>query len=249
MEAVGQLAGGVAHDFNNLLTAILGYSELVERQVADRPAVREQVGEIFQAAERGAALTRQLLAFSRKQALRPRIVDLNAVVTGIQTMLGRLIGEDIELITVLQPGISAVLVDPGQIEQVIVNLAVNARDAMEHGGRLLVETADVELDAGYAGGHPGAAAGAHVRLAVSDTGSGMDAATLARVFEPFFTTKEAGRGTGLGLATVHGIVHQSGGANSYVRKPVDFVQFVEAVKQLGLFWLVVNQPPPAPDGS
>jgi two-component system cell cycle sensor histidine kinase/response regulator CckA len=219
MEEVGQLAGGVAHDFNNLLTAILGYSELVEQEVGDRPAVREQVGEIVRAAERGAALTRQLLAFSRKQALRPRIMDLNAVVAGIESMLGRLIGDDVELVTVLRPDISPVLVDPGQIEQVIVNLAVNARDAMKDGGRLLVETADVELDAAYAGAHPGAAVGAYVRLEVSDTGSGMDTATRARIFEPFFTTKEAGRGTGLGLATVYGIVHQSGGRIEVYSEP------------------------------
>jgi two-component system cell cycle sensor histidine kinase/response regulator CckA len=219
MEAVGQLAGGVAHDFNNLLTAILGYSELVGQQLADRPELREQVAEISRAGERGADLTRQLLAFSRMQALRPRLVDLNAVVAGVETMLGRLIGEDIELVTVLQPGVSPVLVDPGQIEQVIVNLVVNARDAMEDGGRLLVETADVELDAAYAGANAGATAGAHVRLAVSDTGCGMDAATRARIFEPFFTTKEAGRGTGLGLATVYGIVHQSGGRIEVYSEP------------------------------
>jgi signal transduction histidine kinase/CheY-like chemotaxis protein len=214
MEAVGRLAGGVAHDFNNLLTIILGYSEVIGHWLAERPELREQaeqIEEISRAGERGAALTRQLLAFSRKQALRPRIVGLNAIVAEVETMLGRLIGDHIELVTRLQPGVSPVLVDPGQIEQVIVNLAVNARDAMENGGRLLIETADVELDAAYAEAHDGVTAGPHVRLAISDTGSGMDAATRARIFEPFFTTKEAGRGTGLGLATVDGIVDQSGG--------------------------------------
>ena len=214
MEAVGRLAGGVAHDFNNLLTIIVGYSEVIGLWLAERPELREQaeqIEEISRAAERGAALTRQLLAFSRKQALRPRIVGLNAIVAEVETMLGRLIGDDVELVTRLQPGVSPVLVDPGQIEQVIVNLAVNARDAMENGGRLLIETADVELDAAYAEAHDGVTAGPHVRLTICDTGSGMDAATRARIFEPFFTTKEAGRGTGLGLATVDGIVAQSGG--------------------------------------
>jgi two-component system cell cycle sensor histidine kinase/response regulator CckA len=211
MEAVGQLAGGVAHDFNNLLTIILGYTGLVATQLADRPELRHQVEEVAKAGERGAALTRQLLAFSRQLPLQPRIVDLNAVVAGVETMLHRLIGEHVELAMRLEAAAGRVLMDPGLIEQVIVNLAVNARDAMPGGGGVIVETADVELDALDVGAHAGLLPGPYVLLAVSDSGSGMDAATRARIFEPFFTTKDSGKGTGLGLATVFGIVRQSGG--------------------------------------
>jgi two-component system, cell cycle sensor histidine kinase and response regulator CckA len=215
MEAVGQLAGGVAHDFNNLLTIILGYAGLVAARLEDRPELRRLVEEVANAGERGAALTRQLLAFSRQLPLQPRIVDLNAVVAGVETMLRRLIGEHVELAMRLQAAAGRVLVDPGLIEQVIVNLAVNARDAMPGGGGLVIETADVELDA-LAGP---LLAGPHVLLAVSDSGSGMDAATRARIFEPFFTTKELGKGTGLGLATVFGIVQQSGGRIEVASEP------------------------------
>ncbi len=211
MEVVGQLAGGVAHDFNNLLTIILGYAGLVAAQLGDRPELRRQVEEVARAGERGASLTRQLLAFSRQLPLQPRIVDLNAVVAGVETMLRRLIGEHVELAIRLQAVAGRVLVDPGLIEQVIVNLAVNARDAMPGGGGVMIETADVERDAPCVEEPAGCLPGPYVLLTVSDSGTGMDAATRARIFEPFFTTKEPGKGTGLGLATVFGIVQQSGG--------------------------------------
>ena len=211
MEAVGQLAGGVAHDFNNLLTAILGYSQLLADQLGARPDLCSHVEEIRKAGERAAALTRQLLAFGRQQVLQPRVIDLNAVVADIAALLRRLIGEDVELITALRSGPVGVLVDPGQVEQVLVNLAVNARDAMPKGGKLTLETADVELDEIYAYLHPDARPGPHVLLAVSDTGEGMDRETQSHIFEPFFTTKGQHQGTGLGLSTVYGIVLQSGG--------------------------------------
>jgi two-component system cell cycle sensor histidine kinase/response regulator CckA len=219
MEAVGLLAGGVAHDFNNTLTTVLGYAELLRGRLAERPDDLDLVAQVYAAGERGAALTRQLLAFSRKQTLQPRIVELGAVVAGIEGMLRRLIGESIELAVHLEPAAGAVLVDPGQIEQVIVNLAINARDAMPDGGRLLIETAGVELDAAEAAAHARMTAGPHVLLAVSDSGCGMDAATRSRIFEPFFTTKPPGAGTGLGLATVYGIVEQSGGRIEVASEP------------------------------
>jgi len=210
MEAIGQLAGGIAHDFNNLLTVVLGYSEVVLGELeAGEP--RRAVEHIQWAGNRAAALVGQLLAFSRRQTLAPAVVDLNAVVTSLQAMLGRLLGEDIELGARLRAAPGQVVVDSGQLEQVIVNLAVNARDSMPEGGILLLETSDVELDASYAAAHPEASPGRHLLLAVSDTGCGMDAETRARIFEPFFTTKEPGKGTGLGLSTVYGIVRQHGG--------------------------------------
>jgi len=211
MEAIGKLAGGVAHDFNNLLTSILGYSDLVLEQLGQDNPLREDVTEIKKAGERAAALTRQLLAFSRKQILKPVVVDINAVVANIEKMLRRLIGENIDLKTTLDPSLGSVKADPGQIEQVILNLAVNARDAMSNGGRLTIETANVLLDENYTHDHVGSRAGRHVMLAVSDSGHGMDAETRAHIFEPFFTTKELGKGTGLGLSTVYGIVKQSDG--------------------------------------
>ncbi len=213
LEAVGQLAGGIAHDFNNMLTAVKGYSALLLSQIDPGDPRSEDVRQIDRAADRAAALTRQLLAFSRRQLLRPRIFDLNRTVTELEQMLRRLVAEDIRLVTALEPRLRCVRADPGQIEQVIMNLVVNARDAMPHGGTLAITTANVALDAGDAARHASISAppGAYVMLAVSDTGCGMDAATQARVFEPFFTTKEPGKGTGLGLSTAYGIVKQSGG--------------------------------------
>jgi signal transduction histidine kinase/ActR/RegA family two-component response regulator len=211
MEAVGKLAGGVAHDFNNLLTVILGRCTMLLPRLQDGTPVHRGVALIHQTAQRAAGLTRQLLAFSRKQVLKPEALDLTVVVDDITPMLRRLIGENVELATRLAPSVRRVRADLSQIEQVIVNLAVNARDAMPHGGRLTLETREVELDAAFARRHEGARVGPHVQLCVRDTGTGMDAATLPRIFEPFFTTKEPGQGTGLGLSTVYGIVRQSGG--------------------------------------
>ena len=214
MEAIGSLAGGIAHDFNNLLSVILSYSELLSEGLQENDPTRADLDEIKRAGLRAVELTRQLLAFSRRQVLVPKIVDLNEIVGGMQKMLRRLIGEDVELIVVAAPSLQKIMVDPGQIEQVIMNLAVNARDAMPQGGQLTIETAGVDLDEISAGEHDGAKAGRHVTLTVSDTGSGMDRATRARIFEPFFTTKDVGKGTGLGLSTVFGIIKQSRGSIS-----------------------------------
>jgi two-component system cell cycle sensor histidine kinase/response regulator CckA len=211
MEAVGQLAGGVAHDFNNLLTAILGYSQILAPELRGNPEHFSAIEEIRKAGERAAGLTRQLLAFSRKQMLELRVLDLNEIVHHIQEMLSRLIGEDIQVVMNLDPALGTVRADAGQIEQVIMNLAVNARDAMPRGGQISLETANVELGETYAQTHVPVQPGPYVMLAVSDTGVGMDEATRERIFEPFFTTKEKGHGTGLGLSTVYGIVKQSGG--------------------------------------
>jgi len=211
MEAIGQLAGGIAHDFNNLLSVILGYSEILLESTQLDIKTHSQCEEIQKAGERAASLTRQLLAFSRQQVLAPKILDLNAVVVETEKMLRRLIGEHIDLRTTLDPMLGTVKADPGQIGQVIMNLVVNARDAMPEGGKLFIETTNAELDDGYALRHPPLSPGRYVVLAISDSGIGMDEETQTHIFEPFFTTKEVGKGTGLGLSTVYGVVNQSGG--------------------------------------
>ena len=211
MEAVGMLAGGIAHDFNNLLTIITGYSQLILNGLGEGDTNRGPVEQIMKAGERAAALTRQLLAFSRRQVLQPKVMDLNQLVAGLGVMLRRLIGEDIDLRLVMGPELGRVNADPGQLEQVIMNLAVNSRDAMPKGGTLTIETANSELNAGYVKSHIAVRPGPYVLLAVSDTGIGMDEETRAHLFEPFYTTKTEGRGTGLGLSIVFGIVKQSGG--------------------------------------
>jgi PAS domain S-box-containing protein len=211
MEAIGQLAGGVAHDFNNLLTAILGYCELVLGEIDPGDPHQRDIAEIQKAATSASALTRQLLAFSRKEIIEPTLLDLNVVVTDMRAMLGRLIREDVQVVLRLWPALAPVKADRGQMEQIVMNLAVNARDAMPKGGTLTIETANVELDEDYAKTHLGVKAGHYTALTVSDTGTGITPQVQARLFEPFFTTKEVGKGTGLGLATVHGIVLRSGG--------------------------------------
>jgi PAS domain S-box-containing protein len=211
MESIGRLAGGVAHDFNNLLTVINGYSQLALAELEEGDPLRATIAEIHKAGQRAEGLTRQLLAFSRKQVLQPRVLDLNRVVREMQPMLERLVGEDVEVRVSLDPESGTVNADPHQVEQVIMNLAVNARDAMPGGGRLLIETAGVELDTSYTRLHPLVRKGRYVMLAVSDSGRGMDEETRQRIFEPFFTTKPAGQGTGMGLSTVQGIAAQSGG--------------------------------------
>jgi signal transduction histidine kinase/ActR/RegA family two-component response regulator len=211
MDAVGRLAGGVAHDFNNLLTVILGRTDILLHPLKPEDPMRRGIELIQRTAGRAADLTRQLLAFSRKQVLEPVVLDLSAVTRDMKDMLGRLIGEDVALLTTPTPGLGRVKADRGQIEQVIMNLAVNARDAMPQGGRLIVETANIDLDDEYVRRHVGARPGPHVMLAVSDTGTGIPHKIQSQIFEPFFTTKEQGKGTGLGLATVYGIVKQSGG--------------------------------------
>jgi PAS domain S-box-containing protein len=211
MEAVGRLAGGIAHDFNNLLTIIKGYAELGVQRGGIQSELRADIQQIENAAERASMLIRQLLAFSRRQVLQPKIIDLNAIVLGLDKLLGRLMGEHIEMVTRCAGNVGHVKADPAQVEQVIMNLVVNARDAMPKGGRLTVETFNVDLDSTYARDHVSVKPGSYVMLAVSDTGIGMNPETVAHIFEPFYTTKESGQGTGLGLSTVYGIVKQSGG--------------------------------------
>ena len=219
MESIGRLAGGIAHDFNNLLTVIHGYCDVIQDQLAIEDPLLVELKQIQQASDRAAALTRQLLAFSRKQILAPTVIDLNSLVTNLRTMLVRLIGEDITLDTVLAVGLRPITADPSQIEQVIMNLVVNARDAMPTGGRLTIETSNMDLDRDYASIYPEVPVGSYVMLAVTDTGCGMDAQTRARIFEPFFTTKAPGKGTGLGLATVYGIIKQSDGEITVSSEP------------------------------
>jgi two-component system, cell cycle sensor histidine kinase and response regulator CckA len=211
LEGVGRLAGGIAHDFNNLLTVINGFSALAMRDLKPEDSLFANLQEIKKAGERATSLTRQLLAFSRRQVLQPKVLNLDTVVADMEKMLQRIIGENIDLRAVLEPTLGNVNADPGQIEQVLLNLVVNARDSMPDGGKLTIETDNVYLDEEYVKEHVGAQVGPHAMLAVTDTGHGMDHETIARIFEPFFTTKELGKGTGLGLSTVYGIVKQSGG--------------------------------------
>jgi two-component system cell cycle sensor histidine kinase/response regulator CckA len=218
MEAIGTLAGGVAHDFNNLLMVIAGYGSVLNEALAGEPKLRAQVEQIQKASERAAALTRQLLAFSRKQTIQPVLLSLNSAVTGVEKLLRRLIGENISIVTLLGPDLGSVRVDAGQIEQVILNLAVNARDAMPDGGKLTLETRHREIGAGRNSQAEAVEPGRYVELSVSDTGIGMDAQMQAHIFEPYFTTKPSGKGTGLGLSTVYGIVQQAGGYISFSSK-------------------------------
>ena len=211
MEAIGRLSGGIAHDFNNLLGVIIGYSRVLRKALANNAALCEHAVEIEKAGQRAASLTKQLLAFSRQQVLTPAVLNLNTLASDMEKMLPRLLGEDVEVSLTLDPDLGNVKADQSQIEQVIMNLAVNARDAMPMGGKLKIQTANMELDQAYTWNHPGSKVGSYVMLAVTDTGTGMDAGTLTHIFEPFFTTKERGKGTGLGLATVYGVVKQSNG--------------------------------------
>ena len=211
MEAVGRLAGGVAHDFNNMLTVISGYNRMILDELSPVDPLRGYAEEVLKAADRAGAITNQLLSFSRRQIMQPRVINLNTVITQTEKMLRRLIGEDVELVLDLAGDAGNIKADPNHIEQAIVNLAVNSRDAMPDGGRITIETANTSLDEHYVRTHLGVNPGDFVMIAVSDTGHGMDAATRQHIFEPFFTTKEHGKGTGLGLATVYGIVKQTGG--------------------------------------
>jgi len=245
MEAIGRLAGGVAHDFNNLLTVIHGYAELTLTTLnADDPR-RMDIDEIVKAAERATSLTRQLLTFSRKQIIEPTLLDLNLVVVDVRAMLGRLIGEDVKVVLSLQPEAALVKADRGQVDQIVLNLAVNARDAMPRGGTLTIETSNAELDEHYAKTHLSVVPGPYVVLTVSDTGTGMTSEIQARLFEPFFTTKEIGKGTGLGLATVHGIVTRSGGSVGVYSEVGKGTSFKVYFPRADVGELVVVAPPPA----
>lgn len=252
VEAIGRLAGGVAHDFNNLLMTIKGCSELLLGEIDERDPRREEVEEIRKAAERATSLTRQLLAFGRRQVLQPQVLNLNDIVENMNKMLCRLIGEDIQLLTILGPDLWPVKVDPGQIEQVLMNLAVNGRDAMPRGGKLTIETANKELDEDYARRHVAVKPGPYVLLAVSDNGCGMDKETQSHLFEPFFTTKEQGKGTGLGLSTVYGIIKQSGGniwAYSELRQGTSFKIYLPTVEEEVETYKTAALPPPPPGGT
>jgi two-component system cell cycle sensor histidine kinase/response regulator CckA len=234
MEAIGRLSGGIAHDFNNLLGVIIGYSQVMKRSLGPAHSSYEHAEEIEKASQRAVSLTRQLLAFSRQQVLEPAILNLNGLVTDMEKMLPRLIGEDIKLSLTLDPALGQVKADQGQVEQVLMNLAVNARDAMPGGGKLTIQTANVELDVAYTRQHPGSKPGRYIMLAVTDTGIGMDPETQAHIFEPFFTTKERDKGTGLGLSTVYGVVKQSGGyiaVDSEKGKGASFSVYLPRVEQ------------------
>jgi two-component system, cell cycle sensor histidine kinase and response regulator CckA len=234
MESIGRLAGGVAHDFNNLLTAILGYSQLLQRRVGANEALLGEISEVIKAAQRAENLTRQLLAFSRKQTLQPKVIDINYVITDLNKMLSRLIHEDIDLITNLKPDLWRVKVDPGQLEQVIVNLVINARDAMPTGGRINIATSHLTIGEAAIFKELRIEPGNYIRITIKDTGCGMDTNTRAHIFEPFFTTKESGKGTGLGLATVYGVVKQSGGhitVHSKVNQGTTFTIYLPSVAQ------------------
>jgi PAS domain S-box-containing protein len=249
MEAIGRLAGGIAHDFNNLLTVVTGYSDQLVAELNGQAPLQRAAEAIRAAASRASGLTRQLLAFSRRQMLAPRPLDVNAVVTDMDKLLRRLIGEDIRLVLNLAPGTARVKADPSQIEQVVMNLAINARDAMPGGGTLTIETAVEDLDASFAATHAGLVPGRYVMLSVEDNGCGMDAATMAHLFEPFFTTKEIGKGTGLGLCTTYGIVKQSDGyiyASSEVGKGTQFavcLPCLEAAEQAAAAEQALCNPP------
>jgi len=225
MEAVGQLAGGIAHDFNNLLTVINGYSTLLIRALESGSGLRKEAEQILRAGERAADLTRQLLSFSRRQIQEPKVLDLNRQVTSVEMMLRRLIGENIGLVTRLSDAAGLIKMDPGQLEQIVMNLVVNARDASDTGGDIVIETANCELDEEFTLLHPGSVTGSYVMMSVSDQGQGMTEEVKRRLFEPFFTTKEMGRGTGLGLATVYGIVKQSGGYIEVISQPGQGARF------------------------
>jgi CheY-like chemotaxis protein len=211
LEAIGRLSGGIAHDFNNLMTAVVGYSDLLTMKLGHDSDICKDIEQIKKAGQSAASLSRQLLAFGRKQILQPRVVDLNHIVDDLDKVLQRVIGEDISLITVLEPKLGRILVDPGQMEQIIMNIAVNAKDAMPNGGKITIETANVYQDERYTQKYLGFQPGYYVMLAMTDTGTGMDEETKSHIFEPFFTTKEEGKGTGLGMSTVYGIVKQSNG--------------------------------------
>jgi two-component system, cell cycle sensor histidine kinase and response regulator CckA len=245
MEAVGRLAGGVAHDFNNILTTIQSYAEFLASELGDETPHLADLREIQREADRAAGLTKQLLAFSRKQVLESQLLDLNGIVTETERMLRRVIGEDIELVTRLDPNLGQIEGDAGQFTQVLLNLAVNARDAMPEGGRLLIETTNIRLDEEYAGQHRGSAPGPHILLSVSDTGIGMDEATRAHIFEPFFTTKEPGKGTGLGLAMVYGFVQQSGGSIWVYSEPGEGTTFKIYLPEAAGVSTPATQPPTA----
>ena len=245
MEAIGRLAGGIAHDFNNLLTIIQGYSAVALDTVEKHSPLYDDINEVNKAALRAAALTKQLLAFSRRQVLEPKVLNLNHLVSDMDRMLRRLIGEDVDLVTILEPTLESVRADPGQIEQTIMNLAVNSRHAMRQGGRLTIETANVELDDAYARIHEGVVAGTYVMLAVSDTGTGMDEETKRSIFEPFFTTKTPGEGTGLGLSMVYGFVKQSGGTIWVYSEPGKGSTFKIYLPRVEQRPNVISQPQPA----